>query len=121
MLKALEASRSKLRTYYSKTYGSSGNLYSIAAILAPEHKLSLFESATWVDDEVNWKDTYLEAFEERFADFYSDIGISGSQTQSMQCSAGLDDISLFIESRKRRKILVRDDESEIGRYLAERE
>jgi hypothetical protein len=52
---SLEAGKNQLLLYYGKTKSSLGDIYGIATILAPEHKLGLFDNHEWKDDdECNW-------------------------------------------------------------------
>lgn len=124
ILEALQASRAKLSKYYTKTYGPSGSLYGIATILAPYHKLTLFESSNWTNGqngEEDWATQYTDKLEERYFTYYSNVTATDTQSQSHKSTADLDDMDIFIQRTKKAKILIRDDESELGRYLSERE
>jgi hypothetical protein len=123
ILEALQESRKKLSKYYNTTYGPSGSLYGIATVLAPYHKLSLFESENWTNGqngEEDWGSFYLDQLEQRYADYYYNTPPSNLPSQGNLSIARLDDMAIFVHGRKKAKILVRDDESEIGRYLSER-
>jgi hypothetical protein len=63
MRHGLEAARTKLSKYYSRTYKAQGDIFAIATILDPASKLQYFKGEEWNDDgEVDWHARYRGIF-----------------------------------------------------------
>lgn len=63
MRHGLEAARTKLSKYYSRTYKAQGDIFAIATILDPASKLQYFKGEEWDDDgEVDWYARYRGIF-----------------------------------------------------------
>jgi hypothetical protein len=86
VLNALETSHQKLYTYQRKTTSSDGNLYGIATLLAPDHRLQYFSGPTW---EAGSQEKYHSLLKEEYR-IYSESYTSLStpnQPQIIQSSS----------------------------------
>jgi len=90
MLFALEAAKQKLSHYYSKTYHERGDIYSSAAILSPEFKLAIFDTASW---EKEWKSTYRRRFTNLFYTHYADSESLGMNSDKCLLKKPTDSLS----------------------------
>ena len=127
MLKAFEAAKVKLSHYYAMTDQIHSDLYAIATILAPQHKLKFFSTKEWEDPEKDWQGRYrsslkkyMEPYQERLqaasdrdspirveasATALSEIeremaNIPGDSQQSSISSAQLDELTKYLEAGK---------------------
>lgn len=127
MLKALEAAKVKLSHYYGMTDQIPSDLYAIATILAPQHKLKFFSTKEWNDPDQDWQaryrsslEKYLEPYYDRLqapsgreslaranasATAFSEIeremaNIPGDSQQSSMSTAQLDELTQYLESSK---------------------
>ncbi|KAI9840824.1 MAG: hypothetical protein M1837_001297 [Sclerophora amabilis] len=121
MVPALQASRDKLAKYYGATYNTNDQIYFIATILNPEHKLTLFEAASW---EPCWKDFYRTQFENYFVTKYE----SGQRSPPVPLkepgrvsltNAAADELTLVVRNNRKRKSRLQNEQGEIAAYLEE--
>ncbi|KAI9840214.1 MAG: hypothetical protein M1837_001842 [Sclerophora amabilis] len=121
MVPALQASMNKLAKYYEATYNTNDQIYSIATILNPKHKLTLFEAASW---KPCWKDFYRTQFENYFVTKYK----SGQRSPPVPLkelgrvfltNAAANELTLVVRNNRKRKLHLQNEQREIAAYLEE--
>jgi len=73
LLNAVNEMEQKLKSYYT---AATQYVFSEACLLDPTTKTSLFESGSFTEDAVNWKQQYTHAARERFQENYAGLDIS---------------------------------------------
>lgn len=117
MLSALEAGQEKLSSYYNKTEQMHGNLYAMATILAPQHKLQFFSSKEWADDSQDWCEIYRKTVQEYILPYKQRLSDSQLLSRHQSPPAYTSELDSFYLTQSATRRSTPGDYDELEKYL----
>ena len=108
LLNAINEMERKLKSYYT---AATQYVFSEACLLDPVTKTSLFESGSFIEDVVNWKQKYIDAARGRFETNY----------ENMHFDDMANGASIFHAPAKRQRNDDDDDDDEFRRRIIDRQ
>jgi len=107
LLNAINEMERKLKAYYA---AAAQCVFSEACLLDPVTKTSLFESGSFIEDVVNWKQQYIDAARERFETNYQNMHFDNMTNGAST-----------VAPAKRRRNDDEDDDDEFRRRIIDRQ
>jgi len=108
LLNAIKEMERKLKSYYT---AATQFVFSEACLFDPATKTTLFESGSFIEDVINWKQQYTDATRERFETNYANMELSNKNNGA----------SMVHVPAKRRRNDDEDDDDEFRRRIIDRQ